>query len=514
MPTPPSVSAPNRPTAPPVWRVSGRAVLAALTAFGWLYSCLFNLRGTPFFHSGDSSFFAVYAWRMLSGQVFLRDFHQFTPPGLDWIYLAAFRIFGAGIATLNWVTLFLGLSIALVTFLAASRICQAGVALLAGAASLVLLYGDRLDATHHWFSMMAALLAILVLSASRELPSVAVAGLLVGLAAVCTQSVGGMALVACCLAFPLERRLHPVRWSAVISRIAVLTGAAVLIWVVLSWRSIAAAGWHEYWFMQVEYPQKYVHYDHERFIPDFHRPGSHRGLITLGVHLFVYPMFILACPLTLWAAFRSRARDLMPVLLLALLGTCEMVLVLPRINWNRMDAAALPALILTIWLIGAAGRYRRLLLVSLGAGVGLVALMLPLAAQTHQGTRVRLPAGYVLFPSDADEAAWLAGHTRPGDAFLEVSNLRYYVAFQLRNPGPADLLSGAQVTRPAWVAETIDGLDRTQTQYILWTPRLGNGPADDNLEPLRVYMRQKYRRAVVFRGGDEIWERSRAGSVP
>lgn len=319
--------------------------------------------------------------------------------------------------------------------------------------------------------------------------------------------------MACCVAFALESRIHQLRWKTVITRIAVLTCAALLVWVVLSWQSIAAAGWHEYWFMQVEYPQKYVHYDHQWFIPDFHRPGSRRGLLALGVHLLVYPLFLLVCPLVLWVALRSKTKPRMPELLLALLGICEMMMVLPRINWNRMDAAALPAVILAVWLIGEAGRYRRPLFVFLGAALGSLVLMIPLAAQTHHGVRILLPAGPVYFPNDGDEAAWLAAHTRPGDSFLEVSNLRYYVALQVQNPGPADTLDGTDVTRPAWVAETINGLERSQTRYILWTPRLGDTAESDRLKTLRLYLREHYARVAVFPGDDEVWERSVSGSA-
>src|ERR1700722_14984098 len=76
----------------------------------YLYICLFSLSGIPFFRTGDESFFWVYAYRMLSGQVFLRDFHQFTPPGADLFYLGVFRLWGVSVASISWAKFTLGLA--------------------------------------------------------------------------------------------------------------------------------------------------------------------------------------------------------------------------------------------------------------------------------------------------------------------------------------------------------------------------------------------------------------------
>src|ERR1700733_6711395 len=69
-------------------------VLGAATCF--LFTALFSLSGIPYFRTGDEDFFWTYASRMLSGQVFLKDFHQFTPPGTDIVYAAFFRLSSVG----------------------------------------------------------------------------------------------------------------------------------------------------------------------------------------------------------------------------------------------------------------------------------------------------------------------------------------------------------------------------------------------------------------------------------
>src|SRR5580698_2860664 len=137
-------------------------------AFLYLYTNLFGVSSIPIFAYGDESFFWEYASRMLSGQVFLRDFHQFTPPGVDLFYLWVFRLFGESVRSTSWATPFLGLALTIVCYLVARQMMKWQMATVAALACLVLLYGDTFDATHHWFSSFFALVAILVLCPARS----------------------------------------------------------------------------------------------------------------------------------------------------------------------------------------------------------------------------------------------------------------------------------------------------------------------------------------------------------
>lgn len=65
--------------------------LDVAVSFLYLYTSLFSVTGIPHLRSGDEGFFWTYAARLLDGQVFLKDFHQFTPPGTDLVYAAVFR---------------------------------------------------------------------------------------------------------------------------------------------------------------------------------------------------------------------------------------------------------------------------------------------------------------------------------------------------------------------------------------------------------------------------------------
>jgi hypothetical protein len=98
------------------------ALLFSLGIFLYLYTNLFGIFRSAIFRYGDENFFWEYASRMQSGQIFLKDFHQFTPPGTDLFYLLIFRLFGAGIESTSWAALFLGLALTLVCFLASRQI--------------------------------------------------------------------------------------------------------------------------------------------------------------------------------------------------------------------------------------------------------------------------------------------------------------------------------------------------------------------------------------------------------
>src|SRR5579863_7618886 len=103
-------------------------------SFGFLCTSLFSLAGAAHLRSGDQAFFWTYAARLLAGQVFLKDFHQFTPPGTDLVYAAVFRAFGANLRSIDWTILWLGMALAVVCFACARRILRAKPAALAALA--------------------------------------------------------------------------------------------------------------------------------------------------------------------------------------------------------------------------------------------------------------------------------------------------------------------------------------------------------------------------------------------
>lgn len=492
------------------------ALVLGLSA-GYLYTLLFSLSGVPYFRTGDEDFFWTYACRMLSGQVFLRDFHQFTPPGTEIIYAAAFRLFGVSMSTINWVILALGLALALSVFYCARSILRPSLAALAALFAVVMLFGDRLDATHHWFSSLANLCAVLILLPRRTFLRIAAAGALLAFAAFCTQTRGAAGLVACCAALWWERR-GEITTRTVSVRITLLIAATFLVWLALSWRFIEQAGLANYWYAQVVYLPKDASFPVGFLIPRFTWPNHPNAVIHFVGRLATYLMLLSVCP---WIAFRCRrgrceaARAPFALLLLASLGIMQTFEIITALNWNRMAAAALPAAILTIYLIGGRRRSPGSLVIACGSLVALIALGECLPQMLHRYARVQLPTGPALLQNeDAEEVAWLVMHTRPGDAFFEVANTRLYVLLQLRNPTPIDLLSIENLTLVSWVDETVRGLEQSRTRYVLWSQHSGIGSVDrmhtseaDHLDPLRTYLQRAYAHTWTFANGDQIWER-------
>jgi hypothetical protein len=492
--------------------------LVVVCSFGYLYTSLFSFAGIPMFRTGDEDFFWTYACRLLSGQVFLKDFHQFTPPGTDLAYAAVFHLFGASMRSINWTVLLLGVVLGVVVFLSAQVVMRAEMAALAALLCVVLLFGDRMDATHHWFSSVANLLAILVLLTGRSYLRIVVAGCLIGVAAFCTQTAGVMGLIACLVGLCWEKRIGGISSRVLWSRLGMLLASTACSWLLLSWRFIAGAGLSNYWYSQVSYLPKSTAFPSGFLLPPFHLATYPRGWIALGDHIVVYVFILLVCPWVASLCWRRRpdtSRNSVALVLLASLGILQTLEVITMLNWNRMAAVAMPSAILFAWLISRRHSASRPIAIGCWCVVCAIILVQAGATQFHHYALVKLPTGSALFQNDeAEEAEWLVEHTRPGDCCFEVADTRLYVPLGLRNPTTVDVLSAADWTLPRWVDESIAGLEACQVQYILWEPRAGIGTVEqrkqaptDHLDPMRAYIQQDFKRTQVFRDGSAIWMR-------
>jgi hypothetical protein len=492
--------------------------LVIAAAFCYLYISLFSLSGIPYFRTGDQGFYWTYACRLLSGEVFLRDFHQLTPPGTDLVYAAFFYWFGVSVRSINWIILWLGVNLAVVVYFCAQSIMRHSMAALAALLCLVVLYGDRMDATHHWFSSLANLLAVLVLFHNRNWPRIAAAAVFIAFAAFFTQTRGAVGLLACCAGLWWERRNGQISTRLLLLRLGLLFGITLAVWLLLSWRFIAQAGLANYWYSQVIYLSNDSNFPIGFLIPRFTWSFRFLSTIALFDHLAMYLLPLFVCPYVLILCERRRSeinQNSIALFLLASLGALQTLEIITMLNWNRMAATALPAMILAVWLIAQARPVRRAVVAASWSIVGAIILVESVAAQRHHYSLGDFPTGPALLQQDdAEEVLWVAGHTRRGDTFFEVANTRLYAPLALRNPTPVDLLIAQNFTRPSYVTEAVHGLDQSRTQYILWSQRAGIGSVErmhelpsDHLDPLRVYMLQAYVRIRVFANGDEIWER-------
>jgi hypothetical protein len=488
--------------------------IASAVAFSYSYLMLFSLFGIPLFRTGDEAFFWTYGWRMLQGQVFLRDFHQFTPPGTDLVYETVFRFFGSGMQSINWTLVGLGVALTVVCFFAALPVVRIELAALAAVLCFLFLYADRFDGTHHWFSSLANLLAVIVLSPALIFRRIAAAGFLLAVAAFFTQTAGVMGLLACCVGLLWERWATQGAWSLTLRRVGLLWSTTLGVWLLFAGPFIWHAGFVNTWRAQVAYLPRDANFPNGFLLFPFSRPVNLHGWISGGDHLVVYLVFLFVCPYVLSLCMRRKAEIIespVPLVLLAALGVGQALEVITMLNANRMAAVAMPAVILFVWNI----RRSKMVPVVAWCLTGVLMIGQVAAAQLHQYVLIKLPTGEVNFQaSDAEEIGWLVAHTRPGDSFFEVANTRFYAPMELRNPTPVDVLGLTDITLPRWVDEVAEGLDKGKVQYIVWKSQTGRwaisgdnyGPSD-HLGRLRRYMREHYARAVLFENGEEVWKR-------
>ncbi len=171
-------------------------LLVLLGSGVYLYLNLFILPGTPVLLSGDQVFYWMYGQRMLQGECPYVDFFQFTPPGVDLLYLAVFKVLGTQVWVPNAVALFLGVALCWVCFHIARGVMDRPAALLATLLFLTLIYSRLLNATHHLFSVLAIMSAVAILMRRADALGLAASGALLGVASFFTQTHGVAALLA------------------------------------------------------------------------------------------------------------------------------------------------------------------------------------------------------------------------------------------------------------------------------------------------------------------------------
>jgi hypothetical protein len=498
-------------------------LLIAITT-AYLYASLFSFSGTPYFRAGDETFFWTYACRLLSGQTFLKDFHQFTPPGTDLLYAAAFRAFGVGVRTTNWIILWLGVAVALVVYSCAQSILPKYWAALASFVSVVLVYGDRMDATHHWFSSLANLLAVLCILPRRTPKRIAAAGVLLALAAFCTQTRGAAGLLACCAALWFEWKNRKISGRTLRVHLALLCGSTAVVWLSLSWRFIMQAGFSNYWQSQVVYLPRGADIAPGFLIPPFSWSPHPFAILMLLNRIVIYLILISTAPLTATLCLRRRfdsARNTTALFLLSCLGVFQLLEVATALNWNRMAGVAIPSTILAVFLLSCVKEPIRSYSF-VACWIIFLSLVVVQIVSIHRQhySLVDLPTGPALLQKeDAEEVNWLVHHTHPQDFFFEVAMTRLYAPLNLRNPTPVDVLTRNGSTLPVWVTEVIEGLEQSKARYVLWSERSGLGEVNrmhtvqnDHLDPFRSYLQSRYTPVKMFTNGDQIWER-RSGLV-
>src|SRR6516225_5199035 len=159
------------------------AALLAVFTFTVCYLRSFMLPDVPVLPGGDQLDFVVAGTRILAGELPYRDFFEKLPVGSDLTFALLIKWLGL----YNWVPGFvmdcLAAAIVFLMTVVAGRLMAGPVIVLPGLLLTGIILPGSLDATHHWFSTLAALAGTLVLLDGITSSRIAAAGALCGLAA-------------------------------------------------------------------------------------------------------------------------------------------------------------------------------------------------------------------------------------------------------------------------------------------------------------------------------------------
>jgi len=502
------------------------AFLIAASIF--LYSFLFFRFFIPIagvdLNCADSLLYLAPGQRMYQGELIYRDVFEFVTPGIALVHFVAFRLFGLRPWIPNMLALILGVGQCWLGIVISRRLMRPYLALLPSGIFLVLTRDYLCDPTHHWYSVLAAIAAIVVLLERRTQTRIIAAGCLCGVSACFTQTRGLAAIVGFAVFLWWEsRQRQDDRRRLLMDEAWLLTGFVATFLAVNAY-FIWTAGWARYLWCTVVFVFKY--YPKEADWNTFQAIKLFLPAVALQrvfLHLFKEWIILIAVPLTFILFFVSywRMSCKKPLdhwerpMLVAIVGFCLFLSIAPAPNPNRMSESALPALILLGWFLNSPRRLARVLVVVFTVGTLLIAGDAIARSRFQPAGVLKTPQGMIAFinPANYQEYLWVQQHTRPSEYFYEadVSDLYFYL--DLRNPTPLPRIVNNGYTTPEQVAEVIRGLEQHQVRYILWgldqpdeLPAWEN-PSDAHLGPLWNYMQAHYTQVKTFSNSSEIWER-------
>ena len=485
----------------------------------YLFLNLFTLRGVPYHIVSDDGLFALDGLRMIEGRWIYRDFFQFNSPGIDYIYFFAFKLFGARTWVPNLITLLIGTFLSWLTLHLSRRIMPRHWADLSTVLFVVFVYGRWLDATHHWVSLFAILLAINVILTDRSPSRLAIAGVLIGMATFFTQTSGVVWLIFAASLF-YEQNPAATRPSMA-RRQASLFLAAALTWSALSASTLWHVGWRTLWYYQVTFPQRYELRVDSNPIGVFLRAFPHAISFLRVENIVVYLLLVFTTPFVLcvllWKAWRNQDEpraDRIPIFLLSAIGLLLMAQAITRLTWIRLYADFLPTLIVFFATIASPlhtrPRLRRLLLATLWSALLFSAVRQTIQNRTTYSYIASLPAGKIALQRDeVEEFRFIAKCTHPDDLFFELSAVRLYLPLRLNSPIYMDYLRNSDLTRPEFLLNVISALETNHVRYIALLPatdKASNPTESHHLDPLYSWITSRYTRIQRFPNNEELWE--------
>jgi len=494
----------------------------------FLYLLTFILPHTPILQGDTAPIFLLDAVRMLQGDVIYRDFFELTLPGTPLVYQASFRVFGIRAWIPNAMLILLGVSLSWLSIGISKRLMNAGYVLLPSLLFLTFVFGNTLDANHHWYSTLAIIGALALLIEGRSHRHIAMAGALCGVATCFTQSRGVVSTLGFAAFLIWEFHKKGQSWRELVKAEFCLIGPMLGITVPLIAYFAWKAGMHRFLFCAVTFVRLY--YGEWRWnklsaymteAPDF---SSWLELPALGIWLFIHALV----PLIFLLVFvryleRSATQAQEPWDRLMLVNVTGLFLFLGVAFapvWERLCMAALPGLILFVWFIRASTKYHRVILSGLGFVALAVAIVKPAMTQAGVLGCLDTPRGRIAFasttfaePEAYEKFEWLLHRTRPSEFFFNARDADMYFMLNLRTPAEVPFLTTSDYTRPEQVLDVLNGLQAHRVRFVMWWPELdlpddAAHPEGDHLGPVRAYLRRHYHVVKTFTDGTQVWERS------
>jgi hypothetical protein len=494
------------------------AILLASAAF--LYLQAFILPNVPRIANGDQGIHLSLAARMLEGQLIYRDYDHFPLPGTDVLYLVLFKLFGVRAWIAPAMLVLLGVALTWLSIAISKKLMTGPIVFLPGFLFLTLPFSGFFDATHHWYSALAGTAALAVVVEKRTSACLAWAGMFWGLAICFTQSVvlGALGL-ALFLVWEQQRAKEPS--SLFLRKEAYFTVSLLATVVVFNAYFVWKVGPRRFFYYTVVFLVKYYPADsfnkwsiYMADRPSIHAVSQWPNLVAFLLLHFVVPLVYILFFVRYWREGRVHPEEPWDRLMLVnLTGLFLYFSIAHSVGYMRLFTVSLPALILVVWFLKSSFKIERVLLGMLWAMTLVLAIARPAVIQNLWNSSLDLPTGrtaFAGFPVLYEKCKWVSERTNRGDYFFDDPQICF--ALRLRDPSRVPFLRPTGYTRPEEVQDAIRGLEQHQVRFVHWFLSLDNeiaDPADDNLGPLRMYLREHYHVAITFSNLDQIWERNK-----
>jgi hypothetical protein len=487
----------------------------------FVYLQVFALPSTPYVASGDQAIYLHNATRMLHGEMIYRDYDHFTLPGTDVVYAALFKCFGVRAWIPQVVLVVLGGSLVWLIICVSRTLMSGSSAYLPALLFITLPFSSYLDATHHWFSLVATMAALAILLEERTPKRLALAGALVGIATLFTQSMA-LLVVGFALFLLWERVRTSEAWPELLAKEASLAAgflATIVAGLAYFVRTVGAERIYQYTvvFVARYYPSDWFN-NWRVYLTG--RPQLHAwttwfdGPAFLLIHLivpYIYCFFFVVYAVEIR---KKLPPDSSRLVLVNITGLFLFLTVASAPAYSRLYAVSPPALVILVWLLNSTPKLSRLWLRLAWLTVIIMLMARPLLMQIRWKAYLDLPTGRTAFydPLLYEKCKWMSERTHPFDYFFG----DHLVAFtlQLRNAGRVPFLRPTDYTRPEEVADAIQGIEKFHVRFVSWYVGLDDEkdaarhPEGNHLAPIRLYLREHYHVAQTFSNGDQIWERN------